>query len=319
MKKKEITHVCMVETVYTLFLYLILVEENVFNHTFFFCSDALSESIRCKLPNYYSFKLPKNRWKCWLFRIWLYYTAPLRFPFIKRSNIYGSDNYLFSSGIARSYDLILLEDGLSNYSLIPANRLLYKLRRVLMGQIAAEGCGGVSPTVKKIILTGLLPTPKQIQDKTKIISVIDRWNGLSSSYRDRILGLFECSTEELEEISNYQNILFTQPMVEDGLVTLEDELNLYNTLLINCDQSKLLIKVHPRDTLDYSKFFPKAKVWNSLLPMELVSLLGIRFQEVYTVFSTAALSLPYKTHIHFMGTSVHPNLLKMRGLIEYPN
>lgn len=307
----------MVETVYTLFLYLILVGESVFNHTFFFCSDALSEFVRCKLPHYYCFKLPRCRWKRWIFRIWLYYTVPLRFPFIKRSNIYGGDNYLFSSGIASSHDLILLEDGLSNYSLIPANRLLYKLRRILMGQIAAEGCGGVSPTVKKIMLTGLLPIPKQIQDKTEIISVIDRWNGLSPSYRARILGLFNCSTEELEEISSYQNILFTQPMVEDGLITLEDELNLYRTLLVDCDQSKLLIKVHPRDTLDFSKYFPEAKVWHSLLPMELVSLLGIRFQEVYTVFSTAALSLPYKTHIHFMGTSVHSNLLRMRGLIEY--
>ena len=307
----------MVETVYTLFLYLILVKEEDFNHTFFFCSDALPELVRCKLPHHHCFKLPKRRWHRWLFRIWLYYTAPLRFPFIKQSHIYGSDNYLFSSGIARSYDLILVEDGLSNYSLIQVTSLLYKPRRILMGQIAAEGCGGVSPTVKKIMLTGLLPVPALIQDKTEIFSVINKWNRLSSSYRTRILSLFDCLAEELEEISSYQDILFTQPMVEDGLITLEDELNLYRTLLAGCNQSKLLIKVHPRDTLDYSKFFPEAKVWRSLVPMELISLLGIQFQEVYTVFSTAALSLPYKTHIHFMGTSVHSNLLRMRGLIEY--
>ncbi len=45
MSNKEITHVCLVETVYTLFLYMLLVEEEDYEHTFFFCSSLLPAEI----------------------------------------------------------------------------------------------------------------------------------------------------------------------------------------------------------------------------------------------------------------------------------
>lgn len=317
MRKQDFTNVCLIETVYTLFLYMLIVGKDEFENTFFFCSESLPKDIRKKLRYLHCFSLPRKRWMKWLFRVSLYWTSCFRFPFLKRCRMYGSDNYLFSSGIVGRRQLILIEDGASNYSLLQFNPKLRSLRKILMGPIAAIGCGGVSPNINKIYLTGLLPVPEPIRHKVELISVEKKWNLIPSDYRNKILSLFDFSMDSLQMLANYDSILFTQPMSEDGLITMDEEISLYKQLLVDCDMSSLLIKVHPRDQLNYHDIFPKAYVFTSKIPMEILTLLGVRFKEVYTVFSTAALSLPYKANIHFMGTSVHPRLLKCRGEIEY--
>ena len=317
MSNKEITHVCLVETVYTLFLYMLLVEEEDYEHTFFFCSSLLPAEIKKKLPQSHCFKLPHKRYHKWIFRILLYYTSALRWPFIRRCTIYGSDNYLFSSGIIRNNRLNLLEDGTSNYSLTYVDPKLYTLRSWLMGSIAACGCGGRAPNVEKIYLTGLLSIPEEIRSKVELFSVRDHWEKLTVTYQRKILSLFDISIDVIRDLRRYTDVLFTQPMYEDGLLIKEEEIALYKQLLSNSNKCKLVIEVHPRDKMDYRDLFPDAYILKTKVPMELLSILGVQFKEVYTVFSTAALSLPYKANIHFMGTSVHPNLVKHRGIIEY--
>lgn len=316
-KNNEITHICLVETVYSLMIYVLLVKEEELKRTFFFVSESLPYSVRKKLPYSHCFHIPRKRYMKWLFRIQLYWTSMLRWPFIRRCRIYGSDNYLFSSGVVRENEMTLIEDGATNYSLLPSDGRLFFLKKFLMGSIAAYGCGGISPNIHKICLTGLMPIPTAIKDKVKIISIESRWNSLTDSYKEFILYLFDFSISNLEDIKSKKAVLFTQPMWEDGLIGKEEEISLYNKLLSDCDTGNLVIKVHPRDTMNYSSLFPKAYIFTNKIPMELLSLLGVRFTDVYTVFSTAALALPYKANIHFMGTTVHPNLLKMRGKIEF--
>ena len=318
MKKNiGITHVCLVETVYSLMIYMLLVKEEDFKKTFFFVSESLPYSIIKKLPYSHCFHIPQKRYMKWFFRIRLYCTSMFRWPFIKHCKIYGSDNYLFSSGVVRENKMTLIEDGASNYSLLPSDKKSFFFKKYLMGNIAAYGCGGVSPNIHKVYLTGLMTIPAVIKDKVEIVSVKNRWNSLADSYKRLILDLFDFSISDIEEIKLRKAVLFTQPMWEDGLIGKEEEISLYNQLLSDCDMAKLVIKVHPRDTIDYSYLFPGAYIFTKKIPMELLSVFGVRFEDVYTVFSTAALLLPYKANIHFMGTTVHPNLLKMRGKIEY--
>lgn len=315
--KKNVSNVCMVDTIYTLFLYMIIVGEKKFNETFFFCSQTMPQEIIEKLNQYHCFKFPKQEWGKRLFRIILFWSAKYRFPFLKYCKIYGGDNYFFSSGIVGNRKMILIEDGIANYSISSPILKPSWIKRHLMGPIAAEGSGGISTRVEKIILTGLSSIPKQIKEKVEIVSIQQQWNILSENYKEFILSLFNFSLSMIDTISKYDNIFLTQPMAEDGLITKEEEVNLYKRLLEKCNKKSLLIKVHPRDTINYQEIFPEAYILNAKIPMEVITLIGIHYKDVYTVFSTAALSLPYKTNIHFMGTSVHPNLLKHRGLIEY--
>lgn len=317
MSSQKITHVCLVETVYSLFLYMLLVSKEDFEKTFFFCSNLLPSDVVCKLPNVHCFRIPAKRYLKWIFRIKLYWTSQWRWPFVKRSQIYGSDNYLFSSGIVRENNMILIEDGANNYSLMSYKTRSHRIKRILMGSIAANGSWGISPNVTKIFLTGLLPIPVQIQNKVELLSIEEKWKKLSVDYQKYILDFYDTSFDDISELRNYVGVLFTQPMYEDGLISKSEEIALYNSLLVGVDMSKLVIKVHPRDTLDYRRLYPKAYVFKKMMPMELLNILGVKFQNVYTVFSTAALSLPYKTHIHFLGTAAHPNLLRLRGVVEY--
>lgn len=317
MKKPKVTHVCLVETVYSLFLYMLIVSKEDFEKTFFFCSNLLPSDIVCKLPYVHQFKIPAKRYQKWLFRIKLYWTSKWRWPFVRTCNIFGSDNYLFSSGIVRENEMTLIEDGASNYSLLPSSSRLYWVKRLLMGTIAANGCGGVAPNIHKILLTGLLPIPILIRDKVELISISEKWIKLPVDYQRFILTFFDTSFAEISKMKNYTGVLFTQPMFEDGLLSKSEEIALYKKLLSDADVSKLVVKVHPRDTLDYKILFPNAYIYKQKTPMELLTILGVRFKDIYTVFSTAALSLPYKANIHFLGTTVHPNLLRCRGRIEY--
>ena len=316
--KKTVTfkNVLIIDTIYTLFLYMLLVSQVEFEQTFFFISDKLPDDIYRKLTNSYRFKTPKNRLELWMFRFFLFITSSLRWKFIKNAIIYGVDNSIFSSGLVKNNPMILLEDGASNYSIKKNKSKFFLLKKLLFGNIAAYGCGGISPNIKKILLTGLLPIPIVIKEKVEIFSPYDLWDYSSKDKRRFIMDFFDVSDSDVKIMSNFNSILFTQPLSEDSFLLFEEKKDLYLQLLQNCNKSKLLIKVHPRDKMDYKSIFKESYIFNKNIPMELLTMLGITFEHVYTIFSTAALSLPYKTNIHFMGTTIHPKLVKSHGIID---
>ncbi|HHE9382181.1 TPA: glycosyltransferase family 52, partial [Haemophilus influenzae] len=82
------------------------------------------------------------------------------------------------------------------------------------------------------------------------------------------------------------------------------------------DQEKLVIKTHPRETTNYRNYFPNIEVFSENYPSEILDVLGIRFEKVVTIFSTAVYVYP-KEDIIFYGTKIHPKLLSRFGRIEY--
>ncbi|HHF2150488.1 TPA: glycosyltransferase family 52, partial [Haemophilus influenzae] len=62
--------------------------------------------------------------------------------------------------------------------------------------------------------------------------------------------------------------------------------------------------------------FPNIEVFSENYPSEILDVLGIRFEKVVTIFSTAVYVYP-KEDIIFYGTKIHPKLLSRFGRIEY--
>lgn len=308
--------VCLANTPYMLLVYLLYIGIERFKNTFFFCSEELPKELRDKLNCYTFYKCRVYIFKL-IYRFWIKISACMHWPFLKESYIYGGDHYFFSSALVRGNEITLIEDGISNYSITHYRIKYKKLKRFLFGDLAAANNFGISHNVKKIILTGISNIPIEIQDKTQVIDLRSIWNSLALRDKNYILDLFDMPFKKLHILKMYDSILFTQPLYEDGILSIEEELQLYHKLLAECDTSKLVIKTHPRDKKDYSKIFPKAFIFKSIIPMELVSFCGIKFSEVYTIFSTAALQLPYQTNIHFLGTKVHTKLLDRFGPIQY--
>lgn len=76
---------------------------------------------------------------------------------------------------------------------------------------------------------------------------------------------------------DYRNsvLLITQPLFEDGIVIGDDEqIVIYKRLAAKYSRGySLVIKPHPRDTVDYSVVFPNAVILNKNMPLEIVGLI----------------------------------------------
>lgn len=59
-----------------------------------------------------------------------------------------------------------------------------------------------------------------------------------------------------------------------------------------------------------SKLFSKVNVFDRAIPMQLIMLNGIRFEEAYTIFSSAVFGFPYKIRVGMIGTQISKNYLK---------
>ena len=126
--------------------------------------------------------------------------------------------------------------------------------------------------------------------------------------------------EELEILKNNSNkiLLLTQPLSEDGIVSEEEKIKMYENILIEKNIKEIYIKLHPRERTDYVKNFKNIKV-NIIkkdFPAEILFLLNINFNKVITLFSTAALNFKGKSEIEFIGTKDYPKLIERFGIIE---
>lgn len=91
------------------------------------------------------------------------------------------------------------------------------------------------------------------------------------------------------QISENSTLLLTQPLAEDHLLSHSKKIALYQHLVKEYTIGKLYIKVHPRETEDYTQMFPKAIILGSRnVPFEILLLKeNFHFKRVVTAFSTA--------------------------------
>lgn len=317
------SRVCIVDTVYSLFIYLLISTEEEINNTYFFFSDGIDVSIREKFPNFHyipSKKFPKLNFvsRVWL-RLRLRITARFKWPFLSSADLYGHDHLCISSPLIGNRKMIVLEDGLANYCDNPLGSTEYHgmdlfIRKLLFGPLSTEMPLGKSSYAKKVILTGIRSIPEVLQDKVILINLPQLWEELARERKERVSGFFSISPTMLAELTQKEVVLFTQPFTDD--ITSDELIAIYRNMIEGVDITKLIIKRHPRDMVDYREAFPGVCVFEKPIPMELLTLLGVKFKEAYTISSTAVLLLPSVVKIHFVGNNVHPVLLKKYGSLK---
>ena len=247
--------------------------------------------------------------------LYYYITIPSKYPFLLKRNLeyWGVDNLGYEKFIIRKNKFNLLEDGLLSYNEIPfkwqKKRLIW-LKELLMGPLA--GPRTFVGEEKNCIcrhLTGLSDSPILSDSKTKIDSLDSLWATSSQSKRNLINKIYGISESEISNFRGYNKILFTQPLSEDGYISEQEKIGLYRNIAKYANSSsKLLIKPHPREKTDYSKQIDNVVVLNTKAPFELLTLNGLHFDDVYTIFSTCALNIPYNVNVHFFGSQIHPKL-----------
>ena len=282
--------------------------------TFYFFDDDIPLEISNNFANHYHLYTPNSNIGKIFFVLKLRILRRLLFPFLYKSEIYGQDNLLITSPLIGKKKMFGLEDGLLNYTYKPILIKYAKIRKILGGALLAQNPYGYSDCVSKLYLTGISDIPEQIKSKVVLVELERMWNDCDVNQKTTILAKFNLTDSIIKEFQNIDSILLTQPLSEDKALSEEEKVKLYSGIIKN---AKIAIKPHPRELTNYKKIFPNAIVLKPYLPIELITLIGVKFSDVYTVFSTAALGMPGNPRIHFFGTKVHPALVKKWGDVRF--
>lgn len=232
-----------------------------------------------------------------------------KFKLNQKCVVYGADHLSGAKFFLRKYPFFLIEDGTANY-----DPKTYK--RSWKNKLFSIPTFGVYKNVKKIYLTQKENIPEIIKHKVEIIDIKALWESKSSQEKEYILSFFNMDSTNLEKLKQRKVILFTQPLSEDGILTESEKVELYSKVINNYSFEELVIKPHPREKTDYAKHFSDICLFKENCPSELLELLGIDFERVVTLFSTAALQYP-ESKVDFYGASCHPKLKEKFGNIDF--
>jgi hypothetical protein len=313
----KIERTCIVDSAYTLFLYLLISSKDEINKTFFFFSDGIPEYTRnfFKSQSYY---LPSGKvffLKEFIIGILIRYFGRLKWTFLRKAPFYGMVIGPYTAELLGNERISVIEEGLEYVSIPPYKRKFLWLRRKIFGPYWGEIIDYKSPLIKEIIMTGAKDSPLLSLPKTHIISIYNTWNSIILNKKEYILSVFNITQCDIDILQQKTEILLTQPLTEDKVLSIDEEINLYKSLLKDCNINNVIIKPHPRERKEYLGFFPDIYVFTKKVPMQLLSCCGIKFKKAYTVFSSSVFSFPYDMDIEFLGTEIHPELVRRYGTI----
>jgi hypothetical protein len=330
-KKKLISRVCIVGSVFGLLTYLLYSSEFEIQQTFFFFHYAIDQSIRRRFPYHHCFSKEMMRHPIYMI-MFVRILQIIRWPFLKHAKIFAQDHYLDCSYYLignkkytyipdAPYAFISLNTGLTK-NIYDNFWRIHKLRRKLASLIIGGVFGypyGSSRLCSELIVPANEMLPQYLKGK-KIISIDFKnlWRISSNSKKALILFLFDINENDIKLMKSKPNIVCTQPFSTDGTIDSNEQYQIYLKIINNYNPNSLLIKTHPRDKFDYKNKFPDIPVFDKIVSIELFEQLNITFKKVITVFSSSALSLGNDTEIDWYGSEISDSLFNAYGHIDCP-
>lgn len=153
----------------------------------------------------------------------------------------------------------------------------------LIGRIWVYGMGDNAPEVSNVRL-----------------DIQEAWANSSEKKRQRILEIFNISPDDIALLQGRDSVLLMQGFTPDGFFSWKDEeqeLDLYRRAILDAGEDKILLKRHPRDRRKDLADRLQAPISDSVAPMELFSLSGVKIKRVYAVSSTAVFNIPQGVEI----------------------
>lgn len=269
--EKGVSRVLVVDTVYTLMLYMLLFSD--WRDACFILGRSISDDPVNRLM---SKNIAGIYRQSFLSSIDPYSDVLRRFSRHVRENqipCYGHDH--IDEPVSRWFigeNFSVLEDGIGNYS--PQN-----WHRILEDGSRFE-VFGFDKRIKTIYLTGKLPIPEQLKDKVIIVNTEELWNKKTPQDQNDILDVFAFPLEKIVGLLQQKKdqIFLTQPLYEERNFTAAQQVEFYKRLLSNYDPARIMIKVHPRDVVDYEKIFSGYCVVKDKFPVEFLKLVGLENQ-----------------------------------------
>lgn len=125
------------------------------------------------------------------------------------------------------------------------------------------------------------------------------WDEKTEVEKQKIAQIFGVNNAELKILEQKSIILITQPLSEDSIISEDEKITLYKSILSNYDINQVVIKPHPREKTNWAEIFPNTPIITRKVPAELLALM-VEPKNVCTFYSTAAFSLcpPEKVDIY---------------------
>jgi hypothetical protein len=180
-----------------------------------------------------------------------------------------------------------------------------KCRQAVFYEEGAMGCISKPQSKKKLLVKRLLGIPVRFHDDAKLVGVHvqnpslydQRFDGKIHSFQlrqllkesavgSRVVDLFlEGEKAKKLKVMDGRNVVFTQPLSEDGYITHRQKEQMYTAICDWFDPERTVLKVHPRDTSAYPAV--RATVLRETFPGELFDVLGIRFSAAVGICTSA--------------------------------
>lgn len=237
----------------------------------------------------------------------------------EEAKLYGVDFLDLGKRIFFKEKLYMIEEGTATYTRLIEKKsfkeILIKIFNKFLLLEEREKIYGYGDKVKKIYLTENLckEIPKGLEKKAEIINLKDLWNKKSEEEKKIILDTFNFNNEILKKVDENTVMLFTQPLSEDNVITEAEKIELYLKIMKKYNNQSIIIKPHPREKTDYSKYFPSCYVMKEKYPVEILELVGINIKKAVTIFSSAAFGLGKNIKIDFYGTEINNKIFNRFG------
>ena len=226
--------------------------------------------------------------------------------FNKNVEVWGQTHSPFAYMFYTYENAFIIEDGLLNYRWEPLET--HEINPFIDSVLHFFGIYflnvretlGTHKNIKKIYLTQECKFDI-IKDKVVNFDIYQLWEEKSTEEQNKILKIFNVDKNQLQKLDKSYKLLLTQPYYENDVISYDEEILIYKELI--GDDTKLIIKPHPNENKDYSKIFPNAIIINQEFPIELMELIGIHVENVYTINTTAILNFK-NSNIHiYQGSS----------------
>lgn len=305
---KNKKNICLVTTVYSFFLYLLIKgynENDIYIFTAWFPKEISKNVKHIQMPKviFRGKKFAELNSISGIYKnivgFFKYFYGYLKLRillFIKTFNcdveVYGHAQTPFSYIFFENTSNII-EDGMENYTAKICKT--HKINRFI--DIILHICGiyflnqcecyGSHKKVKNVYLTNEFYHPL-LKDKVQKINIKELWNNLSKGEQEKLLEIFNVNIEGID-FTKKTAILLTEPLAESSTIniTQEEELTMYNKIIDKFSDYHIIIKPHPRDTKDFEKIFPNMKIIDKSFPIEMLTMLNIHPTVVCSIVSTA--------------------------------
>ena len=329
----NITHVCLTPSIHALLQYLLLFDyDTTAHHTAYFTGYAVSKEIASRLPGVW-IPFEQTSDKQSLDRMFDKFRLRLarhtRYSFLLKAKLFAFDVGFVPPLIGHSPYALLSDGPLGLAQNTQSDSIDFqrqqhrrktlsgRIEQLLFGPVALNRWGN-NEQCRELYLTEKNDTPVLQGKKVNIASLRELWDKASNESKNFVKSVFDVSNEDISILNSRRFMFCTQPMVGDGILTHEEYLAILKPLFESYGTQNLLLKLHPRDTFDYQRYFPEVAVYGKKVNMQLLVLLGANVERAITICSSAVNSFPESVAVDWYGTDFHPKLHAWFGTMVPP-